>query len=229
MGGCIALTDEEIVSVCNYFDNLGRDTDKQDLALRNKTMFLTGIFTGLRVGSLSKIKVRDVYQYGKINNVLAVEKRNTKGKRTGQNIDIIDDLKKLIMEYVKHYHLEDSEGYLFTSMKGGPNDESFGGGIGTRQILHIYKTAYEACGIGAGKNRLGTHTTRKSYAKRIHALGGNDIQKTQLALGHSSLNSTQHYLETNPEEVSAAMKLFKVEGLMSPVGKYTSVRSTSTE
>jgi integrase len=214
MGGCIALTDEQVLDVVNYFDTIPREEDRNDLAVRNKTMFLCGYYTGLRVGSLSKIKLGDVFQYGKINDVLAIERCNTKGKTKGQNIDIVDELKEVLLNYVKHYGLEtlDPKSYLFTSMKGGPNNLTYGGGIGTRHILHIYKLAYAACGIGAGKNRLGTHTTRKSYAKKIHELLGRDLLKTKIALGHASVSSTEQYLDTNPIEVSEAMKKFKLLG-----------------
>ena len=50
--------------------------------------------------------------------------------------------------------------------------------------------------------KVATHSWRKSYAKNIYELSGQDLLVTQEAMGHKSLTSTQSYLQVNRDRVN---------------------------
>ena len=52
---------------------------------------------------------------------------------------------------------------------------------------------------------LGTHSLRKTFAMRMHAQLGNDLQKTRVALGQKDLRSTIHYLPVDQAEIDRAV------------------------
>lgn len=45
-----------------------------------------------------------------------------------------------------------------------------------------------------GMKGVGTHSMRKTFAKHIYDVTGNDIMETKAALGHSNVATTQNYL-----------------------------------
>lgn len=53
--------------------------------------------------------------------------------------------------------------------------------------------------------RLGTHTLRKTWARKVYEASGHDILVVSAGLNHSSIAITQKYLEPDEEEVMAAM------------------------
>ena len=52
---------------------------------------------------------------------------------------------------------------------------------------------------------LATHSLRKTFATRIHAVYEGDLRKTQKALGHQNINSTLRYLALDDAEVDAGI------------------------
>ena len=53
--------------------------------------------------------------------------------------------------------------------------------------------------------RLGTHTLRKTWARKVYKNSGNDIMILKSALNHSDVSVTQKYLEADEDEVMAAI------------------------
>jgi integrase len=59
---------------------------------------------------------------------------------------------------------------------------------------------------GCSPDRLfGSHSLRKSFAQRVHAACGRDINLTRVALGHSCVSVTQRYLRVDQSDVDAAI------------------------
>lgn len=69
---------------------------------------------------------------------------------------------------------------------------------------HIIKDAFARAGI-EDDGRLGTHTLRKTWARKVYEASGHDILVVSAGLNHSSIAITQKYLEPDEEEVMAAM------------------------
>ena len=68
----------------------------------------------------------------------------------------------------------------------------------------IIQSAFAAAGI-VNDGRLGTHTLRKTWARRVYENCGHDWMILKSALNHSSVSVTQAYLEPDEDQVLAAM------------------------
>ena len=49
--------------------------------------------------------------------------------------------------------------------------------------------------------KLGTHSMRKTLARRVYEGSGKDLMKTQKALGHSRITSTVSYLSFDEKDL----------------------------
>ncbi len=73
-----------------------------------------------------------------------------------------------------------------------------------RRAQEDANTAFAAAGI-ENDGRLGTHTLRKTWARKVYQNSGNDIMILKAALNHSDVSVTQKYLEADEDEVMAAI------------------------
>src|ERR1017187_5195089 len=71
-----------------------------------------------------------------------------------------------------------------------------------RRIMHA---AFAAAGV-ENDGRLGAHTLRKTWARRVYLNSGNDIVILKAALNQSDVSGTQKYLEADEDEVTAAIQ-----------------------
>ena len=178
MRGRRPLTDEEIESV--VFEGA--------YASRDKALFVLGIKTGLRVSELLSLRVKD------LTDRVQVARRNTKGKVSSRSVVYHPDARAAVDAWITEAHLG-AEDPVFKSRRGS-------GPIGRIQAWKILKAAFEAAMISGP---TGTHSLRKTFAKKIYAALDKDLVKTQAALGHRDVNSTAQYLSFETEEVDSAV------------------------
>ena len=72
--------------------------------------------------------------------------------------------------------------------------------ISREQAWRILKEAFNSNEL---EGKLGTHAMRKTFANRIYHQSNRDLIKTQQAMGHKHVNSTQHYLSFLQDEIDA--------------------------
>ena len=194
--GCRPLTDEEIKKVRDQFDSwIGSDLDKQDLWMRNKSIFFTAMYIGFRVAELRSLKLGDVWQYKRITDDVYLKKCNTKGKTQGRIGKLNNEAKELILAYIEHYKLQDADPdrFLFCTRTGEQ--------MKNRNIQYIYEKVFSACEM---TGKLSTHSTRKTYAKKAyHAVDRNLIDLQQM-MGHQNVDSTSKYISFDNEKVNKA-------------------------
>ncbi|MDD3179819.1 MAG: tyrosine-type recombinase/integrase [Opitutaceae bacterium] len=68
----------------------------------------------------------------------------------------------------------------------------------------IMRAAFDAA-ANENDGRLGTHTLRKTWARKTYKNSGNDIMILKAALNHSYVSITQKYLEVDEDGVMAAI------------------------
>jgi site-specific recombinase XerD len=184
MKGCRNLTDEEIVNVFNELKTL-----------RDRCLWTLGVRTGLRIGELLSLRIKDVYQHGQVGNWVTVAKCNTKGKIESKTLPLTDSAKNAIKAYLDSLESVSIQDPLFQSSKSAEP-------ISRIRAHKILKEAFNSLKLSG---KLSSHVMRKSYCHRVHKALGNDILKTQKAMAHKSLSSTASYLQVDQEEIVSAI------------------------
>lgn len=178
MKGCRSLTDSEIILV-----------EQALVGTRNKTLFVVGVSTGLRISEIISLKVKDVFKHGQVANRVTVAKRNVKGNKEGRSIALTERAKLAIHNLITEESLTE-EMPLFRSRKGGS--------IGRKRAWLILSEAFELLKL---EGKVSTHSMRKSLAQRIWTASGKDLRMTQVALGHASVQSTISYIGVDSKDV----------------------------
>ena len=151
--------------------------------LRNKSereyvMFVTGIYSGLRISDILKLRVRDIR--GK-DHISIREKKTGKEKRFLIN----KNLKKILEEYTKG---KDDLEYLL--------DKPI-----TRQWA--YETIREA-GEKFGVYNLGTHTMRKTFGYHMYQ-ATKDAAMLMKLFNHADIHITLRYIGVEQDQTDKAI------------------------
>lgn len=189
MRGSRALSDKEIELIIGSF--------KGKFALRDRALFTLGVKTGLRISEILSLKIADVFEHGKIIDRVYVQRRNMKGKVQGRSVLLHPEVKEALQNWIleKSEALDPSQ-YLFKSRKGVNQP------ISRKQAWRILDTLISRIGLSG---KFGTHTMRKSFAKKMYELLDHDLIKTQKSLGHVSIQSTVSYLSFDEGDIDKAI------------------------
>lgn len=152
---------------------------------RDYIMFLLGINTGLRVGDLLKLKIKDLKGKKKV----VVKEGKTKKPRTIHLQNIYDELNAYLRT------LNGTE-WLFPSRKG---DKPI-----TR--VQAYRQLNKAAEM-AEVESIGTHTMRKTFGYWYYKQT-KDIATLQSILNHSHPEITLRYIGITDEEIENSLKDF---------------------
>lgn len=166
------------------------------LALRNKALFLLQYYTGRRITQTLSLRIEDVLnEKGQVVKEIYYKRATTKGKIEGQILPVNDKARDALSKWlVELSHLGHMTRTDFVFQAQGLDNRPL-----TRQAAYrVYSRAFKKLKL---EGRLGTHSLRKSFGKRVYLTSGKDIRITQEALGHKSLNSTADYLNVNAEKV----------------------------
>ena len=188
MKGARALTAEEIQSIKKSFFGA--------YEVRDRSLFLIGLYTGSRISELISLNVGDVYQHEKIVKTLELRKAITKGKKTRQvplNLEARETIEGLI-EWKRQYgeNLE-PDTPLFVSRKKE-------GRLTRIQAHRILQAAYHENQL---TGNVTTHSMRKTFATTLAK--NNPLQVVKELLGHSSLAITDRYLSVTEEDLTLAV------------------------
>ena len=156
-----------------------------NLSDRDKALFFLGLTTGLRISEMLSLKVKDVYSNGKVKSSLYIEKKNTKKKIEGKSKAIVEPAFTALTQYLSNRNILNGDEPLFLSRKAGQS-------INRRTYFAILKKACIQAGIDS---RVGTHSMRKTYAKKVYEVAEGDYMQCKLMLNHKSLSSTESYLQ----------------------------------
>jgi integrase len=152
---------------------------------RDYILFLIGINTGLRVGDLLKLKVKDVRRKKRI----VIKEGKTKKPRTIYITNIYYE----VQEYIKGLESE----WLFPSRKGDKP-------ISTTQAYRSLNKAGNMVDIEEG---IGTHTMRKTFGYWFYKQT-KDVARLQEILNHTHPNITKRYIGITAEEIEEDLNSF---------------------
>jgi integrase/recombinase XerD len=164
-------------------------------ALRNRAIVQTSFLSGMRAHEIAALKLGDVIDdTGRTRDEIVLSPEQTKGRRP-RRVFINARLRKELGAYIKHqFTLIDPRLPLFSSQKR----RAFSGNTMCQLFLNLYK----ACGIKGASSHSGrrtfiTNLASKSVSVRVLA---------ELA-GHSSITTTQRYIDVNDQQLRNAIEL----------------------
>ena len=159
---------------------------------RNTCIIILSHFLGLRAKELAALKVSDVCDdKTTVKKVLKLRAAYTKGNKHRDvpltNKKVIQAIESLLsgIEYNK-------DAPLFRSQK-----DKFSANTMVQLIKNIYKSAgFENCSSHSGRRSMITKLANK----------GVDVNSIRIIAGHSSINTTQRYIESDPEMLANIMQ-----------------------
>lgn len=164
---------------------------------RDELLFCFGIYTGLRISDILKVKVRDVY--GKDYFYIVEQKtknrrKNSKARNKApvrKRVPIVPKLKRLLDKYC--FDLNEDE-YLFRSRQGRNRP------ITRVRAYDILREAAKRCEL----SEIGTHTLRKTFGYWVYHENEKDVALLQDIFGHSAPYITLKYIGVNQEVIEKA-------------------------
>ena len=167
---------------------------------RNKALVVAGLKTALRVSELLAWKEGDVLDLstGRFKPRIYLARKNLKGRKSGRSIPFNRAAAFCIGRWLVelrrrgvplHHDLP-----LFLSRQGTDFRA-----IDRSTAFRIMQTAARKAGLPDG---VGTHTLRKTAAKRAYAASGHDLLAVMKFLAHRQITTTVTYLSWELEEKS---------------------------
>jgi integrase/recombinase XerD len=168
-------------------------------AKRNETIMALSHFLGLRSKELAALHVFDVIDAnGNLCDVLRLQACYTKGNKH-RDIPISNPkLRKILQGWISYRQKTDGTLFnrnspLFRSQKG----LAFSANSMTRMINNLYKNhGFEGCSSHTGRRSMITKLANKSIA----------LHKIKILAGHSNIQTTLGYIDSNPDELGEIMK-----------------------
>jgi len=159
---------------------------------RNLAIYLLTRRAGLRIGEVAKLKMSDVVDAkGEVKNVTVLGSKVTKGRKVRQAYLNHPDLRSALTKYLSGRPKYRND-HLFISQKGVP----FTGKSMGKIINKLYHDA--------GFEGASSHSGRRGAASAI-LRSGIDIVSLSKFMGHSSISTTQEYVEVDQERLMNAV------------------------
>lgn len=156
---------------------------------RNVILFKIGIYTGLRIEDILRLKVKNIN-----GNTLEIQQGKTKKYK---RIQLNEDIRKNLKDYIKG---KGAEEYIIKSRNGHNKPLSY------TQAYRIIKLAAKKARI---KGNYATHSLRKTYAYTLYE--NNDLSIVQGALDHDNQLTTLKYIGVTDEEINKATMNLKYD------------------
>lgn len=169
--------------------------------IRDKTLFILGLYTGFRAQECLSLKVSDIG-----SNRIEVKRCNMKGKGSSRSIvvhPVLSAYLNTLIASLKQKPGFDDSWYLFQSNRG--LNIQYGRVQAWRELNKVVTK------LGL-QGMIGLHSTRKTFAERVYKAFNKDILKTQKALGHKNFNSTVSYLSFETEEIDNTIMQLELVG-----------------
>ena len=180
--GCKALSPQDADLVAASFNGKYR--------LRDRAIWLTGVYTGLRISEILSLNIGDVVDGSIFRNTVTVKKAFMKGKKESRTIPLHFRAQSAIRELVESLppQSRSEKTPLFRSQ--GTEKR-----LSSRMYSLQLKSAARAAGISC--DNLSTHTMRKSFASRMWTSSyiSKDLAKMAQLLGHKDPSNTLRYIQ----------------------------------
>lgn len=173
--------------------------------LRDRAMFLMQYATGMRAGELAALKVADLIVDGRLQSEFRLGTEDTKYCRARTIYLEHKRTMKALTDYLKSrrpdlsFHGTEP---LFVGQKLNGNRDRR---LPANTVVQIFARMYERAGVVGASSHSGRRWFMTELAK--HGVHPRVIQKRA---GHSSLATTQRYIEVTPDQERLAVRTIEL-------------------
>ncbi|MDA9789414.1 site-specific integrase [Amylibacter sp.] len=163
--------------------------------LRNQTIFLLSVKSGLRAKEISRLKWAMVLKSdGTLDDYINLPNSSSKGKSGGRTIplnrDVKENLKKLLLDHQGVRGFDHSKWFIVQTERSHSTS--------AQSIVNMFQRWYGTLGLVGCSSHSGRRTFITETAKKISTVGGS-LRDVQMMVGHSSLQTTQRYIDADSE------------------------------
>lgn len=185
------LSDKQVRMILNHLSE-GRNSK------RNKVMFLLSFKAGLRaleIAGLQWFMIMD--SEGKLSQEIRLLNRASKGSKGGRVIPIHPELFNALKAL---YELQNPNNADFVIQTERASRTT------AQVIVNFFQSIYKKLGIDGASSHSGRRTFITGIARKISSVGGS-LNDVRALAGHSSLQTTQKYIDENKEAKEAVINL----------------------
>ena len=170
--------------------------------LRDQTIFYFSVKCGLRSKEISNLKWSMVMDSdGSVGDYLNLPNASSKGK-SGRIVPLNKDLKRnlieMLHEHSSYQHFSPSTSAIIRTERS-KNTSS-------QAIVNMFQRWYGRLGLIGCSSHSGRRTFITETSKKISTVGGS-LRDIQMMVGHSSLQTTQRYIESDSESQKKVVNL----------------------
>jgi len=177
------LNKSQIQMVSNHLRN-GRN------GLRNQTIFLLSVKSGLRAKEISQLSWKEVCNSdGEVDNQINLTDQTSKGN-SGRVIPLHKSVRENLIELLerhKKYRAFNISASFIVRTERSPFTTS-------QTIINMFQKWYRTLGLIGCSSHSGRRTFITETSKKISLVGGS-LRDIQMMAGHSSLQTTQRYID----------------------------------
>ncbi|WP_026377247.1 site-specific integrase [Aestuariibacter salexigens] len=171
-------------------------------AIRNRVIFLLSAKAGLRAKEIASLTWEMVVDAnGEVGDCLHLTNTASKGKNGGRVIALHSLLKAALKELLarqrKQYSFSFSSSVIMTERSRSTSPQV---------IVNTFSRWYGELSFVGCSSHSGRRTFITNAAKKISAVGGS-LRDVQYLAGHSSLHTTQRYIEADSEAKKNVIRL----------------------
>jgi integrase/recombinase XerD len=155
---------------------------------RNRVIVLLSIRAGLRAKEIAHLTWAMVLNSdGSLSDDIAIQDCAAKGS-SGRVVPMAKDLKTAMIAWIKECGTVDQSARIITTERAKSTS--------AQAIVNLFAEWYRALGFSGCSSHSGRRTFITNAARKISTVGGS-LRDVQALAGHSSLNTTQRYIEVN--------------------------------
>ena len=189
------LSSKQVDLVMNYLSSTRNP-------IRDQLIFLLSIKSGLRAKEISSLTWSMVLDSdGEVSDYINITNSASKGKTGGRSIPINKQLKTKFIEFLDHQKVQmmfDVEGRVITTQRS-PSTTS-------QAIVNMFSRWYSDLNLIGCSSHSGRRTFITNCSRKISTVGGS-LRDIQYLAGHSSLQTTQRYIEGNTQSKIKVVEL----------------------
>lgn len=160
--------------------------------LRNEVMFMLSVKAGLRAKEIAKLKwIYLLNSNHDLSDVIELPNIAAKGN-SGRQIPINKDLKSLLSELyaqkLNKRRFDPSNHFVVTTERSESTSP--------QAIVNFFSTTYRQLGLIGCSSHSGRRTFITNAARKISTVDGS-LRDVQMLAGHSSLQTTQRYIDVS--------------------------------